>query len=64
MVAVTSQVVETAIQIGERYQCSHWDALVVAAALLTSCDTLYSEDLQNGQVFEGRLTIKNPFAQP
>jgi predicted nucleic acid-binding protein len=64
VVAVTAQVVETAIQIGERYQCSHWDALVIAAALLTGCDTLYSEDLQDGQVFEGRLTVKNPFTQP
>ena len=61
VVAVTTQVVETAIQIGERYQCNHWDALVIAAALLAGCDTLYSEDLQDGQVFEVRLTVKNPF---
>ncbi len=64
VVAVTPQVVESAIQIGERYQCSHWDALIIAAALATGCDTLYSEDLQNGQVFEQRLTVKNPFAGP
>lgn len=62
VVALTPQVVETAIQLGERYQCSHWDALVIAAALLADCDTLYSEDLQDGQVFDGRLTVKNPFA--
>lgn len=62
VVPVTASAVETAIQIGERYQCNHWDALVVAAALLAGCDTLYSEDLQDGQVFEGRLTVKNPFA--
>lgn len=61
VVAVTTQVVESAIQLGERYQCKHWDALVIAAALLAGCDTLYSEDLQDGQVFEGRLTVKNPF---
>jgi predicted nucleic acid-binding protein len=62
VVALTPQVVETAMQLGDRYQCSHWDALVIAAALLAGCDTLYSEDLQDGQVFEGRLTVKNPFA--
>ena len=62
VVPVTPQVVETAIQLGERYLCSHWDALVIAAALLAGCDTLYSEDLQDGQVFEGLLTVKNPFA--
>ena len=64
VVAVTPQVVETALQIGERYQCNHWDALVIAAALLAGCDTLYSEDMQDGQVFEGRLAVKNPFAAP
>jgi predicted nucleic acid-binding protein len=62
VVAVTPQVVELAIQIGERYQRSHWDALIIAAALATGCDTLYSEYLQDGQVFEQRLTVKNPFA--
>ena len=64
VVSLTPQTVEKAIFIGERYQCSHWDALVVAAALLSSCDTLYSEDLQDGQVFEGCLTVNNPFTQP
>jgi predicted nucleic acid-binding protein len=62
VVALTQQVVELAIQIGERYQCNHWDSLVIAAALLADCGTLFSEDLQDGQVFEGRLTVKNPFA--
>lgn len=61
VVAVTPQVVESAILIGERYQCNHWDALIIAAALATGCDTLYSEDLQDKQVFEQRLTVKNPF---
>ena len=43
VVSLTPQTVERAICIGERYQLSHWDALIVAAALLTSCDVLYSE---------------------
>lgn len=62
VVPLTAQVVERAISVGERYQISHWDALVVAAALLSGCDTLYSEDLQDGQVFERCLTVTNPFA--
>ena len=44
-----------------RYQLSNWDALIVAAAMLAGCDTLYSEDMQNGQVFEERLAVVNPF---
>lgn len=42
-------------------QISNWDALIIAAALLADCDTLYSEDMQHGQVFESSLTIINPF---
>ena len=38
-----------------RYQLSNRDALIAAAALLAGCDTLYSEDMQNGQVSEGQL---------
>lgn len=44
----------------QRYGLSFYDALIVQAALDLGCETLYSEDLQNGQKF-GKLTIKNPF---
>jgi predicted nucleic acid-binding protein len=36
----------------------------VSAALLADCDTLYSEDMQDGQVFDERLTVVNPFKIP
>jgi len=32
--------------------------------LYDGCATLFSEDLQNGHVVDGRLTISNPFATP
>jgi predicted nucleic acid-binding protein len=35
--------------------------MIVAAALLAGCDTLYSEDLQDGQRIDG-LLIRNPFS--
>jgi predicted nucleic acid-binding protein len=60
--AVTPDTTELAMNIGERHQINHWDSLIVAAALVTGCSTLYSEDLQDGQIFEGRLTVRNPFA--
>jgi predicted nucleic acid-binding protein len=41
-----------------------YDALIIAAALEAGCVTLFSEDLQDGQVIDGRLTIRNPFATP
>jgi predicted nucleic acid-binding protein len=36
--------------------------MIVAAALLAGCDTLYTEDMHPGLVIENRLRIVNPFA--
>ena len=61
VVPVDQGTVRAAMRVAVRYQLSHWDALVVAAALQAGCDLLYSEDLQHEQVFDGRVTVKNPF---
>ena len=45
----------------ERYQVSHWDGLILAAAKEARCELLYSEDLQNGQSYDG-IEVINPFA--
>lgn len=52
---------ERGLQVAERYGFSIYDALIVSAALLAGCTTLYSEDLQDGQVMDRKLTIRNPF---
>jgi predicted nucleic acid-binding protein len=39
---------------------SHWDGLIVQAALDAGCTVLYTEDLQAGQRF-GDLEVVNPF---
>lgn len=49
-----------ALEIAARYGFSIYDAMIVASALGAGCETLYSEDLQDGQVIE-KLTIRNPF---
>lgn len=49
-----------AIRIQSRYQLSFWDAMIVASALQLDCDTLWSEDLNPGQLYE-RVTVVNPF---
>ena len=63
------QVVETdreqllvASRLRESHSLSYWDSLIVAAALAAGCETLFSEDLQHGQLIDGRLRIVNPFA--
>ena len=40
-----------------------YDALIIASALEAGCGTLLSEDLQDGQLIDGRLTVRNPFAK-
>lgn len=55
---------ERALKIAERYGLSIYDALIGAAALLAGCTTLYSEDMQDGQIIDRQLTIRNPFAAP
>jgi predicted nucleic acid-binding protein len=62
VVPVTAETIREAIRLAVRYQFSHWDSLIVAAALLARCETLYSEDLQHDMLIEGRLKITNPFA--
>lgn len=50
-----------ACQIAGKYQFSLYDSLIVAAALESNCSVLYSEDLQDGQLIEGKITVTNPF---
>ncbi len=59
--AIDLSVVETAWVVLERYQFSYFDSLILASALTAHCQVLYSEDLQHGQIIDGRLTIINPF---
>ena len=47
--------------IAERYKLSVYDAMIVAAALLGGCETLYSEDMQDGLLIDDHLRICNPF---
>ncbi len=59
-VPITIRTQDSALKIAQRYGYGIYDSLVIAAAIEASCDTLYSEDMQNGQKIQG-LTIRNPF---
>ncbi len=60
--AVTVETHDRGIQIAERYGFSFYDAMIVASALHAGCKILSSEDLQDGQVIDRQLRIRNPFA--
>jgi predicted nucleic acid-binding protein len=61
-VPITIETHGAALRIAQQYGYHIYDALVAAAALEAKCDTLYTEDMQDGQVIDDRLTTKNPFA--
>jgi predicted nucleic acid-binding protein len=58
---ITLAIHEAALGIASRTGYQFYDALIIATALECGCTTLFSEDLQDGQVIEGSLTIRNPF---
>ena len=59
IVVNTGESVLIALEIEERYQISFWDALIVQAAQVSGAGVLYSEDLNDGQLF-GSVRVVNP----
>ncbi|HEX4295273.1 MAG TPA: PIN domain-containing protein [Rhizomicrobium sp.] len=57
---LTLEMHDKAVMLAERFGLEFFDCVIVAAALEAGCTTLYTEDLQHGQVVDG-LTIRNPF---
>ncbi|MFI5015215.1 MAG: PIN domain-containing protein [Hyphomicrobiales bacterium] len=60
--SVTVATHDRAVRLARDHGLSFYDALIVAAALEGGCDTLFTEDMQDGRVFGG-LTIRNPFLE-
>jgi len=58
---ISFPIIELAINIQEKFCFSSYNSLIIASALGAGCDTLYSDDMQNGQEIDGRLHIVNPF---
>jgi len=50
-----------ALSLLKQYNLSFYDALIISAAIDANCDTLFSEDMQDGLEIENKLTIINPF---
>lgn len=53
---------EAALGLADRLGYGLYDSQIIASALEAGCATLYSEDMHDGHVIEGSLTIRNPFA--
>lgn len=60
VVAPGAEAALRALELAARHGVAAFDSLIVQAALDAGCDTLFSEDLQDGRRF-GSLEVVNPF---
>ncbi|MCC7507700.1 MAG: PIN domain-containing protein [Saprospiraceae bacterium] len=60
IVTIDLESISQAIDFSIIHQLSFWDALIVSAAQKANCSTLFTEDLNSGQIMAG-IKIINPF---
>jgi predicted nucleic acid-binding protein len=60
VVTIDTALVLAAIENHRKFQLRYWDALIVAAAKQGGCAELLSEDLNDGQDYDG-VRVRNPF---
>jgi predicted nucleic acid-binding protein len=59
--SIDASLVKIAAELSERHRISYWDASIIAAADILGAKVVYSEDLNDEQVY-GRVRVRNPFA--
>lgn len=57
---ITINIVRNAISLHRRFQTSYWDSAILATAKQLGCHTVYSEDMNDQQNYDG-VTVFNPF---
>lgn len=58
---ITDATITKAVDMSSQLKFPYWDSLIVASALESGCDIIFTEDLQHGQMIDNRLTVRNPF---
>lgn len=61
VVLIKPPFIAAALNTSQKHQLGFYDSLIIATALENGCTILYSEDLNEGQVFKNQLTVLNPF---
>ena len=59
---IDASLVKSAIYLSSRYEISYWDGAIIAAARSLDAPVLYTEDLNDGQVYAD-VRVVNPFRQ-
>jgi len=55
------EAVQKALDLKEVYNYSYYDSLILATALLSDCNYIFSEDLHDGQIIDNKIEIVNIF---
>ncbi len=61
VVQVTPAIIQSALDLHQTRNLSFYDAMILQAAITSGCDTLYSEDMNAGEIVNG-VRIINPFS--
>ena len=56
----TFELYNKALETMKKTGYSFYDSLILSAAIMSNCEILYTEDLQNGYKYSG-VIVKNPF---
>lgn len=57
---LTDETHQAALALARQYNLRIYDGLILSAAKQAGCETVYTEDMQDGQTIDG-LLIHNPF---
>lgn len=58
---ISISTIKSALTIVDRYNYSYYDSLIIASAMESNCNILYTEDMHAGQKIDNLLEIINPF---
>jgi predicted nucleic acid-binding protein len=60
---INENTIDKAIELHARYGFSYYDCLMLASALESNCQIIYTEDMSGGQIINDTLRIVNPFKE-
>ena len=60
MVAASLETIKRALEIRDSYSIQFYDALMLSSAEAAACDIIFTEDLNDGQLY-GTVKAINPF---
>jgi predicted nucleic acid-binding protein len=55
--------INMALALKDRYGYSYFDCLMLASAIESNCQIIYTEDMSDGQIISETLLIVNPFKE-